>query len=72
MRKQIRKIGYARVSAPHQSLDRQIAALRAANCDRIFREKASGRNVRNRSQLERAIDALAVGRREVEWLRGGG
>jgi hypothetical protein len=34
-----RKIGYARVSALHQSLDRQIAALRAEGCDRIFRER---------------------------------
>jgi DNA invertase Pin-like site-specific DNA recombinase len=52
------KIGYARVSAPHQNLDRQIAALRAEGCDRIFREKASGRDLKGRPQLEKAIDAL--------------
>ena len=37
-------IGYARVSATHQNLDRQIAALRAEKCQRIFREKASGKD----------------------------
>jgi DNA invertase Pin-like site-specific DNA recombinase len=36
--KQMRKIGYARVSGTGQSLDRQIAALRAEQCDVIFRE----------------------------------
>ena len=32
VRNEMRKIGYARVSAPHQNLDRQIAALRAQHC----------------------------------------
>jgi len=57
----MRKIGYARVSAPHQNLDRQIAALRAQHCDQIFREKASGKDVKNRPQLEKAIDVLGTG-----------
>jgi DNA invertase Pin-like site-specific DNA recombinase len=52
------KIGYARVSAPQQNLDRQIAALRAEGCQRIFREKASGRDLKGRPQLAKAIDAL--------------
>src|SRR5262249_48787937 len=34
---EMRKIGYARVSAPHQNLDRQIGALRAERCDEIYR-----------------------------------
>ena len=54
-------IGYARVSTPTQNLDRQIAALRSAGCETIFREKASGKAVKNRPQLERAIDALGTG-----------
>jgi hypothetical protein len=33
----------------------RIAALRAQHCDQIFREKASGKDVKNRPQLERAI-----------------
>src|SRR4029077_149039 len=40
---QISEQNDALVSALHQNLDRQIAALRAEHCDRIFREKASGR-----------------------------
>jgi DNA invertase Pin-like site-specific DNA recombinase len=52
------RIGYARVSSQDQNLDRQIAALRAEGCDVIFREKASGKDVRGRPQLEKAIDAL--------------
>ena len=52
------KIGYARVSSLEQNLDRQIAALRAEGCDKIFREKASGKDMRNRPELEKAIDAL--------------
>ena len=56
-----RKIGYARVSTVQQNLERQIGALRAARCDVIFREKASGKDTRGRPQLERAIDELGKG-----------
>ena len=52
------KIGYARVSSHDQNLDRQIAALRAEDCAKIYREKASGKDMRNRPQLAKAIDAL--------------
>ena len=54
----MRKIGYCRVSAQHQNLDRQIAALRAEHCDHIYREKASGKALKGRPELEKAIDAL--------------
>ena len=37
------KIGYARVSSVGQNLDRQMGALRAERCDRVFSEKASGK-----------------------------
>lgn len=56
----MRRIGYARVSTNHQNLDRQIAALRAEKCDVIFREKASGKTMRGRPELEKAIDALGT------------
>ncbi|QDG74386.1 recombinase family protein [Labrenzia sp. PHM005] len=54
------KIGYARVSSINQNLDRQIAALRAEGCDKIFRDKASGKSLRGRPELEKAIDALGT------------
>lgn len=54
------KIGYARVSDPSQNLDRQIAALRAEGCEKVFTDKASGKSLRGRPQLERAIDALGT------------
>jgi DNA invertase Pin-like site-specific DNA recombinase len=67
----MRKIGYARVSTPNQNLDRQIGALRAERCDEIFREKASGKAIRNRPELEKAIDELGTGDVLVvaEWDR---
>jgi DNA invertase Pin-like site-specific DNA recombinase len=67
----MRKIGYARVSGSQQNLDGQIAALRTAQCDEIYREMASGKSVKGRPQLEKAIDALGVGDVLVvaEWDR---
>lgn len=65
------QIGYARVSTQAQSLDRQIGALKGSGVDRIFREKASARTVKNRPHLEKAIDALGAGDVLViaEWDR---
>lgn len=67
----MRRIGYARVSSAGQNLDRQIAALRAEQCDEVFREKASGKALKGRPQLERAIDALGTGDTLIlaEWDR---
>ena len=67
----MRKIGYARVSSVEQNLDRQIGALRGAGCDVIYREKASGKSVKGRPELERAIDHLGTGDVLVvaEWDR---
>lgn len=64
------RIGYARVSTQQQNLDRQIAALNAAGCTRIFAEKASGRSIHN-PELEKAITALPSGGTLViaEWDR---
>src|SRR5262245_47000079 len=66
-----RKIGYCRVSSSHQNLDRQIAALRTERCEAVFREKASGKSIKNRPELEKAIDQLGHGDVLViaEWDR---
>ena len=69
VRNEMLKIGYARVSTPTQNWDRQIGALRAERCDKIFREKASGKDIKNRPQLEKAIDELGKG--DVLVLRNG-
>ena len=67
----MRKIGYARVSAQHQNLDRQLGVLVTEGCAPIFQEKASGRSTLGRPQLEKAIVALGTGDVLVlpEWDR---
>jgi DNA invertase Pin-like site-specific DNA recombinase len=53
-------IGYARVSTDGQTLDAQLAALKAAGAERIFSEKISG-VVTQRRALASAIKALGPG-----------
>ena len=67
----MRKVGYARVSSTGQNLDRQLGALVAEGCDRIFQEKASGKSIKNRPEHEKAISALGTGDVLVlaEWDR---
>jgi DNA invertase Pin-like site-specific DNA recombinase len=67
----MKRIGYARVSTIEQNLDRQIGALKGEKCDRIFAEKASGKDTANRPQLAKAIDALGKGDLLIvaEWDR---
>lgn len=55
------KIGYARVSSSGQSLDVQLAALKAAGAEKIYREKQSGKSTDGRPELERALDQLRGG-----------
>ncbi len=54
------KIGYARVSTGCQQLDRQIDALTAAGCRRIFADKKSGKDA-DRPDLVAALDFLQPG-----------
>jgi DNA invertase Pin-like site-specific DNA recombinase len=62
---------YARVSSQDQNIDPQIAALRAEGVDKILREKATGKDMRNSPEIERAIDTLPTkgGLVLAEWDR---
>ena len=59
-------IGYARVSTDHQDTAAQVAALQAAGCERIFREKASGGRW-ERPQFLRLLNQLRAGDVVVVW-----
>ena len=71
MRNKMRKIGYARVSTSAQNLSSPDRRPTTEGCSTIFREKASGKDVRGRPQLEKAIDELGTGDILVvaEWDR---
>jgi DNA invertase Pin-like site-specific DNA recombinase len=53
-------IGYARVSTADQDLGLQSDALRAAGCERVFADTASG-SLRERPKLQRALEDLRDG-----------
>ena len=59
-------IGYARVSSNDQETAAQVAALKAADCERIYREKASGGRW-ERPELHRLLDQLRKGGVLVVW-----
>jgi DNA invertase Pin-like site-specific DNA recombinase len=59
-------IGYARVSSNEQDTTAQVAALRAAKCERIYREQASGGRW-DRPELQRLLDQLRKGDVLVVW-----
>jgi DNA invertase Pin-like site-specific DNA recombinase len=53
-------IGYARVSTDDQNALAQSEALKAAGCDQIFQEQASGGN-RSRPVLSKVLDQIVAG-----------
>jgi len=59
-------IGYARVSTNEQDTAIQVAALKSAGCERVFREKASGGRW-DRPELHRLLDQLRRGDVLVVW-----
>ncbi len=60
------QIGYARVSTDDQDTAAQVAALKAAGCERIYREEASGGRW-DRPELHRLLDQLRKGDVLVVW-----
>jgi DNA invertase Pin-like site-specific DNA recombinase len=55
------KIGYARVSTTDQNTAVQVEALRAAGCEVIREEKASGTTTEGRTELATVLDFLRPG-----------
>src|SRR6202048_3838137 len=60
-------IGYARVSTTDQDLTVQIQALKAAGCQMLRKEKASGTTTKGRAELAAILDFI----REGDTLGGG-
>src|SRR4029077_2749653 len=52
--------GYARVSTVVQTLEAQLEALKAAGCQRVFREKVSGARA-DRRELNKMLGPLKAG-----------
>ncbi len=53
-------VGYARVSTTGQSLEIQLEQLKAAGCEKIFQEKASGAK-KDRPELAAMLDFVRIG-----------
>jgi DNA invertase Pin-like site-specific DNA recombinase len=60
------QLGYGRVSTNEQDTAAQVSALKAAGCEKIFREKASGGRW-DRPELQRLLDQLRKGDVLVVW-----
>ena len=54
-----KKVGYARISVPHQNLMQQMQGLKQAGCKYIFSDKADG--VRDHHRLQEALEYLERG-----------
>jgi DNA invertase Pin-like site-specific DNA recombinase len=59
-------LGYARVSTTDQDTTAQVTALKAAGCERIYREKAPGGRWA-RPELHRLLDQVRKGDVLVVW-----
>src|SRR5262247_1432271 len=55
------KFGYARVSSKAQDHAAQVEALKAAGCERIYSEKASGKSTDGRPEFKTLLKALLPG-----------
>jgi len=59
-------IGYARVSTHDQNLELQLDALKAAGCERLFQDTASGASA-TRAGLDDVLDHVRSGDTLVVW-----
>lgn len=59
-------VGYARVSTQDQNPALQLDALKAAGCERVYTERASGAQ-RDRPELKAALDYMREGDTLVVW-----
>lgn len=59
-------IGYARTSTNDQNTDLQLDALKDADCEKVFEEKASGAQ-RDRPQLKKALEYARDGDTIIVW-----
>jgi DNA invertase Pin-like site-specific DNA recombinase len=57
----VAKVGYARVSSRGQDYAGQVAALKAAGCEKIYSEKVSGKNTKDRREFNKLMKALLPG-----------
>jgi DNA invertase Pin-like site-specific DNA recombinase len=53
--------GYARVSTEDQNLDIQLAALKAAGCEKIRSEKITGTSTNDRQELRTLLEFVEAG-----------
>jgi DNA invertase Pin-like site-specific DNA recombinase len=60
------KIGYARVSTTDQNLDMQLNELEKAGCEKIYKEKLSGKNT-ERPELQKLLSEIRKGDQVVVW-----
>lgn len=54
-------VGYCRVSTEDQNLDLQRAAMDRAGITKVFEEKVSGKDLKNRPELDKALSMLREG-----------
>jgi DNA invertase Pin-like site-specific DNA recombinase len=55
------KYGYARVSSLKQDLTAQVNALTEIGCEKIFKEKVSGRDKDHRQQFQKLLETVKEG-----------
>jgi Resolvase, N terminal domain len=57
----LRAINGAEASAADQNYEGQIERLKAAGCEKVYSEKASGKSTNGRHELSKALKALNPG-----------